>query len=59
LTKRARAGLPPGVHSIAWSRCRPAWRTDARGLLAKSIYDAAAVDGLMRDLASAGLLGAS
>lgn len=38
---------------------QPAWRTDARRLLAKSIYDAAAVDRLMRDLAAAGLPGAS
>jgi tetratricopeptide (TPR) repeat protein len=38
---------------------QPAWRTDARRLLAKSVYDAAAVDRLMRDLAAAGLPGAS
>jgi hypothetical protein len=38
---------------------QPAWRTDARALLAKSIYDAAAVDRLMRDLAAAALPGAS
>jgi tetratricopeptide (TPR) repeat protein len=38
---------------------QPAWRTDARRLLAKSIYDAAAVDRLMRDLAAAGLPGTS
>jgi len=38
---------------------QPAWRTDARRLLAKSIFDAAAVDRLMRDLAAAGLPGAS
>jgi hypothetical protein len=38
---------------------QPGWRTDARGLLAKSIYDVAAVDRLMRDLAAAGLPGAS
>ena len=38
---------------------QPAWRTDARRLLAKSIFDAAAVDRLMRDLAAAGLAGAS
>jgi tetratricopeptide (TPR) repeat protein len=38
---------------------QPAWRTDARRLLAKSIYDAGAVDRLMRDLAAAGLPGAS
>jgi len=38
---------------------QPGWRTDARGLLAKSIYDAAAVDRLIRDLAATGLPGAS
>jgi tetratricopeptide (TPR) repeat protein len=38
---------------------QPAWRTDARRLLAKSIYDSAAIDRLMRDLATAGLGGAS
>ncbi len=38
---------------------QPAWRTDARRLLAKSIYDEAAVDRLMHDLAAAGLPGAS
>jgi tetratricopeptide (TPR) repeat protein len=38
---------------------QPGWRTDARGLLAKSIYDAAAIDRLIRDLAAAGQPGAS
>jgi tetratricopeptide (TPR) repeat protein len=38
---------------------QPAWRTDARRLLAKSVYDAAAVDRLLRDLAAAGLPGTS
>ena len=38
---------------------QPAWRTDARRLLEKSIYDSASVDRLMRDLAAAGLGGAS
>jgi ribosomal protein L17 len=38
---------------------RPAWRTDARRLLEKSIYDPASVDRLMHDLAAAGLAGAS
>jgi tetratricopeptide (TPR) repeat protein len=38
---------------------QPAWRTDARRLLEKSIYDPASVDQLMRDLAGAGLAGAS
>jgi hypothetical protein len=38
---------------------QPAWRTDARRLLQKSIYDPASVDRLMHDLAAAGLPGAS
>ncbi len=38
---------------------RPAWRTDARRILEKSIYDRASVDRLMHDLAAAGLAGAS
>ena len=38
---------------------QPAWRTDARRLLEKSIYDSASVDRLMRDLAAAGLVGSS
>jgi hypothetical protein len=38
---------------------QPAWRTDARTLLEKSIYDRKSVDQLMRDLAAAGLAGAS
>jgi hypothetical protein len=38
---------------------QPAWRTDARALLEKSIYDSPSVDRLMRDLAAAGLAGAS
>ena len=38
---------------------QPAWRTDARALLEKSIYDPDSVDQLMRDLAAAGLAGAS
>jgi tetratricopeptide (TPR) repeat protein len=38
---------------------QPAWRTDARALLEKSIYDAKSVDQLMRDLAGAGLAGAT
>jgi tetratricopeptide (TPR) repeat protein len=38
---------------------QPAWRTNARRLLEKSIYDTASVDQLMRDLAAAGLAGPS
>ena len=38
---------------------QPAWRTDARALLEKSIYDSKSVDRLMHDLAAAGLAGAS
>jgi tetratricopeptide (TPR) repeat protein len=38
---------------------QPAWRTDARALLEKSIYDPRSVDRLMRDLTAAGLAGAS
>jgi tetratricopeptide (TPR) repeat protein len=38
---------------------QPAWRTDARRLLEKSIYDTGSVDQLMRDLAGAGLTGPS
>ena len=38
---------------------QPAWRTEARRLLEKSIYDPPSVDRLMRDLAAAGLAGAS
>ena len=34
---------------------QPAWRTNARQLLEKSIYDTGSVDQLMRDLAAAGL----
>jgi hypothetical protein len=38
---------------------QPAWRTNARRLLEKSIYDTGSVDQLMRDLAAAGLAGPS
>jgi hypothetical protein len=38
---------------------QPAWRTNARALLEKSIYDPKSVDQLMGDLAAAGLAGAS
>jgi tetratricopeptide (TPR) repeat protein len=38
---------------------QPAWRTEARALLEKSIYDRKSVDRLMGDLAAAGLAGAS
>jgi hypothetical protein len=38
---------------------QPAWRTDARRLIGKSVYNAASVDRLMLDLAAAGLADAS
>jgi len=38
---------------------QPAWRTDARRILEKSIYDRDSVDRLMHDLTAAGLPGAS
>ena len=38
---------------------QPAWRTDARRLLEKSIYRPAIVDRLLHGLAAAGLAGAS
>jgi len=38
---------------------QPAWRTEARALLEKSIYDGKSVDRLMDDLAAAGLVGGS
>ena len=37
---------------------QPAWRTDARSILEKSIYVPQSVDRLLHDLADAGLTGA-
>jgi hypothetical protein len=38
---------------------QPAWRTDARRLMEKSIYVPQSVDRVLRDLADAGLTGMS
>jgi tetratricopeptide (TPR) repeat protein len=60
IVERKAGHVEPARHALdRLLEMQPAWRTDARRLLAISIYDRAAVDRLMRDLAAAGLPGAS